>query len=97
MKTDNSVLDNAQTKPVENGLCAERGPCRSLAAGRGEGGCSRSNVHFGGLATGGTGRRFVLLRAITVCFLNFCGLLGKKFHFSTQRPFSTLALFAFLG
>ena len=37
MKTDNSVLDNAQTKPVENGLCAERGPCRSLAAGRGEG------------------------------------------------------------
>ena len=42
MKTDNSVLDNAQTKPVENGLCAERGPCRSLAAGRGEGGCSRS-------------------------------------------------------
>jgi hypothetical protein len=37
------------------------------------------------------------LRTITVCFLNFCGLLGKKFHFSTQRPFSTLALFAFLG
>ena len=32
MKTDNSVLDNAQTKPVENGLCAERGPCRSLIA-----------------------------------------------------------------
>ena len=49
MKTDNSVLDNAQTKPVENGLCAERGPCRSLAAGRGEGGCSRSIVHFGDL------------------------------------------------
>ena len=49
MKTDNSVLDNAQTKPVENGLCAERDPCRSFAAGRGEGGCGRSNVHFGDL------------------------------------------------
>ena len=56
MKTDNSVLDNAQTKPVENGLCAERGPCRSLAAGRGEGGRACSDSFFQELATGVDGR-----------------------------------------
>jgi len=38
MKTDNSVLDNAQTKPVENGLCAERGPCPPPGGGGGGGG-----------------------------------------------------------